>query len=69
MLYKTTVIIWSRHDPSDVTLETLVYNAEHRDAIATIRDIQMIPTPVNDKDMNARERVFFGLKKTEPRGY
>jgi hypothetical protein len=57
-LDKSTVVIWSEFDPSEVEISFLVREAEHGDAYCTRNRSHLVDRPENDPDWDGTD--FFG---------
>jgi len=62
-LYKTTIVIWSKFDPSHVGMENLAYEASEGQAYCSLRDTLVVDDPKADKDWDGTE--FFDSPSNE----
>ena len=62
-MFKTTIVIWSEFDPSDMELTDLGWEASSGDAYASVFKIESIDKPEADPDWDGTE--FFGIHEPD----
>jgi hypothetical protein len=55
--YKTTIVIWTDYDPSEVELEDLARDATSGEAICSNQHVEKIDDPDSDPDYEVGEFV------------
>lgn len=58
-LYKSTIVIWSSFDPTQVELSDLAYAEDQGSAICTRFDSMTITVPLLDPDYDEAVEEFF----------
>lgn len=58
-LHKTTIVIWTEYDPSNVELEDLAREATSGEGYCSKQNTERIEDPAADKDWDGTE--FFGI--------
>jgi hypothetical protein len=53
--YKTTIVIWTDYDPSEVELEDLAREATSGEAICSKQQVEKIDDPDSDSDFEVGE--------------
>lgn len=64
-LYRTTIVIWSEFDPSDMELSWLAREAEEGEALCTKNDITYVEKPEDDPDFEEGVESFFWAVEEE----
>jgi hypothetical protein len=54
-LYKSTIIIWTRYDPTELELTEIAHEAESGDAYCSSMTSALVPEPEKDPDWDGTE--------------
>ena len=55
VLYKSTIIIWTTYDPTDIELPEIAHQAQSGDAYCSTLDCVLVPEPEKDPAWDGTE--------------
>lgn len=64
-LYKSTIVIWSEFEPTQLELEDLAYQATSGEAYCSKMEADLVEDPASDPDWDGTE--FFGTGEENDR--